>query len=86
MSGNTLGNRVSGRNLHKNGSEDGVSEIKDSNGQFMDTQYSDPYVNYLKSLPTKYANDTNYTLPKPQKMFEDFIDNSEGIPFIPKLP
>lgn len=39
----------------------------------------------IQILPEKYASDTNYTLEKPQKHFEDFIDNSSSLPFIPKL-
>lgn len=37
-------------------------------------------------LPERLRCDTNYTLPKPQLCyFEDFVDNSEELPFIPKM-
>jgi len=36
-------------------------------------------------LPERLESDSNYTLEKPQKYFDDFIDNSESLPFIPKI-
>eukprot|EP00347_Sterkiella_histriomuscorum_P023761 403333475 len=37
-------------------------------------------------LPSHLANDTNHTLDKPQRHFEDSVDNIAGTPFIPKMP